>query len=138
MVQEKCKKGEMFLEKLSPHDIGKKQDQAFAIMHLVSMEGHSLYSAMKALDNDDEGMYKFFMELHKRYRKIRGRHLKDIIDDTSKYESWCLVKHIFGSTMRLLETAYKCEGEKRQRYIKDALFVFNSFWIMMEKVTESE
>ena len=87
------------LKKQNPLDLSSDQDLSFAIMNLISIEEHFVFSGAKT------GKTKYY-DLVEQVREIRKELLKKIIKD-SEGEVWCISKHLLATIMRLMEVGTK-------------------------------
>ena len=72
-------------------------------MNLISLEGHLFFTAEET-DKDE------YFDLLKEVREMRIELLKKIIKG-SEGEVWCISKHLFSASIRLMETETKLLGE---------------------------
>lgn len=119
-----------FLDKIKKNEKGHTldlsigEDLSIAIMNLISIEEHLLFTGNKTGDN------KYF-DLLSEARKMRVDLLKQIIKDP-KGELWCTSKHLLAASMRLFEvgTKYQTKGDKKTAYdfFKKSFNLYNLFW----------
>jgi hypothetical protein len=119
-----------FLDKIKKNekghvlDLSIGEDLSIAIMNLISIEEHLLFTGNKTGDN------KYF-DLLSEARKMRVDLLKQIIKDP-KGELWCTSKHLLAASMRLFEvgTKYQTKGDKKTAYdfFKKSFNLYNLFW----------
>ena len=108
-------------------DLSVGEDLSIALMNLISLEEHFLFSYMKT-ENDK------FLEFLEQIREIRKKLLAKIVkkekDDYS--ETWCLSKHLLATSMRLSEvgTKFLHEGKKEEAedVFLEAFNLYNLFW----------
>ena len=102
-------------KKLNPKDLSSDQDLSIAIMNLISIEEHLVFSGAKTGKNS-------YYDLIKDIRETRKNLLQKIIP-SYEGEVWCISKHLLASSMRLMEV-----GTKQQSLGKDeeAYKLFNS------------
>lgn len=105
-------------------DLSIGEDLSIAIMNLISIEEHLLFTGNKTGDS------KYF-DLIAEARKMRVELLKQIIKDP-KGELWCTSKHLLAASMRLFEvgTKYQTKGDKKTAYdfFKKSFDLYNLFW----------
>lgn len=105
-------------------DLSIGEDLSIAIMNLISIEEHLLFTGNKTGDT------KYF-NLLAEARKMRVELLKQIIKDP-KGELWCTSKHLLAASMRLFEvgTKHQTKGNKKLAYdfFKKSYDLFNLFW----------
>ena len=102
-------------KKLNPKDLSSHQDLSIAIMNLISIEEHLVFSGAKT------GKTSYY-DLIKEIREMRKNLLQKIIP-SYEGEVWCISKHLLATSMRLMEV-----GTKQQSLGKDeeAYKLFNS------------
>jgi hypothetical protein len=98
------------LKKQNPLDLSSDQDLSIAIMHLISIEEHFIFSGAKLENNN-------FYDLVTEIRQMRKEMMQKIIKN-SKGELWCISKHLLGASMRLLEVGTKQQslGHNKEAY----------------------
>ncbi|MBR1601410.1 MAG: hypothetical protein IJ677_07510 [Alphaproteobacteria bacterium] len=106
-------------KKLNPKDLSSDQDLSIAIMNLISIEEHLVFSGAKT------GKTSYY-DLIKEIRETRKNLLQKIIP-SYEGEVWCISKHLLATSMRLMEV-----GTKQQSLGKDeeAYKMFNSAYDM--------
>lgn len=111
-------------EKSATIDLSIGEDLSIAIMNLISIEEHLLFTGNKTGDD------KFF-ELLYEARKMRSDLLKQIVKNP-KGELYCTSKHLLAASMRLFEvgTKYQSKGEKKTAYdfFRKSFDLYNLFW----------
>ena len=102
-------------KKVNPKDLSSDQDLSIAIMNLISIEEHLVFSGAKT------GKTAYY-DLIKEIRETRKNLLQKIIP-SYEGEVWCMSKHLLATSMRLMEV-----GTKQQSLGKDeeAYKMFNS------------
>ncbi len=117
---EKIKNVKEFVEKidstkkLNPKDLSSDQDLTIAIMNLISIEEHLVFSGAKTGKNS-------FFDLIKDIRELRKTLMQKIIP-AYEGEVWCISKHLLASSMRLMEVGTKQQSLKHD---KEAYKLFN-------------
>lgn len=115
-------------------DLSIGEDLSIAIMNLISIEEHLLFTGNKTGDT------KYF-DLLAEARKMRVELLKQIIKDP-KGELWCTSKHLLAASMRLFEvgTKHQTKGDKKLAYdfFKKSYDLFNLFWGLNLDMVKSE
>lgn len=96
-------------------DLSTEEDLSIAVMNLISLEEHFFFSGAKT----GKGEY---YEMLKEVREMRKVLLARMIDKTEA-ESWCISKHLLGTTMRLMEVGTKLQGDGKTEEAKQ-LFTF--------------
>lgn len=102
-------------KKLNPKDLSSDQDLSIAIMNLISIEEHLVFSGAKTGKNS-------YFDLIKQIRETRKNLLQKIIP-SYEGEVWCISKHLLASSMRLMEVGTKQQSLGRD---EDAYKLFNS------------
>src|SRR3989338_1495596 len=110
-------------------DLSLGDDLSIALMNLVSLEEHFLFSFMKTSQNK-------YLEFLEQTRELRKKLLEKIVkkeknkDDSS--EKWCISKHLLSVSMRLTEvgTKYLHDGKRKEAeeiFIR-AFNLYSLFW----------
>jgi len=112
------------LKKQNPLDLSSDQDLSFAIMNLISIEEHLIFSGAKT------GKAKYY-DLIEPIREVRKELLKTIIKD-HEGEVWCISKHLLATVMRLMEVGTKqlSLNNKNEAYefFQKAYDLYSLFW----------
>ena len=97
-------------KKVNPKDLSSDQDLTIAIMNLISIEEHLVFSGAKTGKNS-------FYDLIEEVREKRKNLMQKIIP-SYEGEVWCISKHLLASSMRLMEVGTKQQslGNKTQAY----------------------
>ena len=106
-------------KKVNPKDLSSDQDLSIAIMNLISIEEHLVFSGAKT------GKTSYY-DLIKDIRETRKNLLQKIIP-SYEGEVWCMSKHLLATSMRLMEV-----GTKQQTlgHDEEAYKVFNTAYDM--------
>ena len=98
------------MKKLNPKDLSSDQDLSIAIMNLISIEEHLVFSGAKT------GKTSFY-DLINEIREMRKNLLLKIIK-SYEGEVWCISKHLLASSMRLMEVGTKqlSMGNSKEAY----------------------
>ena len=111
-------------KKVNPKDLSSDQDLTIAIMNLISIEEHLVFSGAKTGKNA-------FYELIEEIRETRKNLMQKIIP-AYEGEVWCISKHLLASSMRLMEVGTKQQslGNKEQAYdlFNKAYDLYCLFW----------
>lgn len=101
-------------KKVNPKDLSSDQDLTIAIMNLISIEEHLVFSGAKTGKNS-------FYDLIEEIRELRKTLMQKVIPQYEG-EVWCISKHLLASAMRLMEV-----GTKQQSlgHRDDAYKLFN-------------
>lgn len=127
---EKAKNVKEFVErvdmakKVNPKDLSSDQDLTIAIMNLISIEEHLVFSGAKT------GKTSFY-DLIEEVRETRKNLMQKIIP-AYEGEVWCISKHLLATSMRLMEVGTKQQslGHKEQAYdlFNQAYDMYCLFW----------
>ena len=90
------------MKKQEKMDLSSDQDLSIAIMNLISIEEHLIFSGAKT------GKTHFY-DLVVEVREMRKNLLKTIIKDYEG-EVWCISKHLLSASMRLMEVGTKAQS----------------------------
>ncbi len=111
-------------KKVNPKDLSSDQDLTIAIMNLISIEEHLVFSGAKTGKNS-------FYDLIEEVRETRKKLMLKIIP-SYEGEVWCISKHLLASSMRLMEVGTKQQslGNKEQAYdlFNKAYDLYCLFW----------
>lgn len=115
-------------------DLSTEEDLSVAVMNLISLEEHFFFSGAKT----GKGEY---YDMLREVREIRKVLLARMIDKTEA-ESWCISKHLLGTTMRLMEVGTKLESDGKTEDAKQmftyAYKIFNLFFGLRLKIINTE
>lgn len=115
------------IKKKNKLDLSVGEDLSIALMNLISLEEHFLFSYTKTQN-------KKFLEFLEQVREIRKKYLAKIVkkDDKDYSEKWCISKHLLATSMRLIEvgTKYLHDGKKKEaeEVFIDAFNMYNLLW----------
>ena len=111
-------------KKVNPKDLSSDQDLTIAIMNLISIEEHLMFSGAKT------GKSSFY-DLIEDVRETRKKLMLKIIP-SYEGEVWCISKHLLASSMRLMEVGTKQQslGNKQEAYdlFNKAYDLYCLFW----------
>lgn len=111
-------------KKVNPKDLSSDQDLTIAIMNLISIEEHLVFSGAKT------GKTSFY-DLIEDVRETRKNLMQKIIP-SYEGEVWCISKHLLATSMRLMEVGTKQQslGNKEQAYslFNKAYDMYCLFW----------
>ena len=85
--------------KKNPKDLSSDQDLTIAIMNLISIEEHLIFSGAKTGKNS-------FYDMVQEIRELRKNLMLQVIPEYEG-EVWCISKHLLASSMRLMEVGTK-------------------------------
>ena len=112
------------MKKVNPLDLSSDQDLSIAIMNLISIEEHLMFSGAKTQDTS-------FYDLIEPIREDRKNFLGMIIK-SYKGEVWCISTHLLATCMRLMEVGTKAlsAGKKDEAYMffDKAYTMYTLFW----------
>ena len=111
-------------KKVNPKDLSSDQDLSIAIMNLISIEEHLVFSGAKT------GKTSYY-DLIKDIRETRKNLLQKIIP-SYEGEVWCMSKHLLATSMRLMEVGTKQQtlGQDEEAYkmFNTAYDMYCLFW----------
>ena len=111
-------------KKLHPKDLSSDQDLSIAIMNLISIEEHLVFSGAKT------GKTSYY-DLIKEVRETRKNLLQKIIP-SYEGEVWCMSKHLLATSMRLMEVGTKQQSlgntEEAYKLFNSAYDMYCLFW----------
>ena len=101
-------------KKLNPKDLSSDQDLTIAIMNLISIEEHLIFSGAKTGKNS-------FFDMVRDIREMRKNLMLKIIP-AYEGEVWCISKHLLAASMRLMEVGTK---QQSMNHNEEAYQLFN-------------
>ena len=105
-------------------DLSVGEDLSIALMNLISLEEHFIFSYMKTSE-------KKYIEMLEQIRELRKKLLKKIVKE-NEGENWCASKHLLASSMRLIEVGTKLlhngKKEEAENLFIEAFNVYSLFW----------
>ena len=111
-------------KKVNPKDLSSDQDLSIAIMNLISIEEHLVFSGAKT------GKTSYY-DLIKDIRETRKNLLQKIIP-SYEGEVWCMSKHLLAPSMRLMEVGTKQQtlghDEEAYKMFNTAYDMYCLFW----------
>ncbi len=121
-------------KKVNPKDLSSDQDLTIAIMNLISIEEHLVFSGAKT------GKTSFY-DLIQDIRELRKNLMQRVIP-AYEGEVWCISKHLLASSMRLMEVGTKRQslGHKDEAYklFNQAYDLYCLFWGLNMKMLDVE
>ena len=102
------------MKKKNPKDLSSDQDLTIAIMNLISIEEHLMFSGAKTGKNS-------FYDMITDVREMRKNLMLKVIP-SYEGEVWCISKHLLATSMRLMEVGTK---QQSMDNTKDAYDLFN-------------
>ena len=119
-------------KKVNPKDLSSDQDLTIAIMNLISIEEHLVFSGAKTGKNS-------FYDLIENVRELRKNLMQRVIPEYEG-EVWCISKHLLASSMRLMEVGTKQQslGHKDLAYdlFNQAYDLYCLFWGLNMKMLD--
>ena len=111
-------------KKVNPKDLSSDQDLTIAIMNLISIEEHLVFSGAKT------GKTSFY-DLIENIRDMR-KNLMQKVSPQYDGEVWCISKHLLASSMRLMEVGTKQQtlghDEEAYKMFNTAYDMYCLFW----------
>lgn len=111
-------------KKINPKDLSSDQDLTIAIMNLISIEEHLVFSGAKT------GKSSFY-DLIEEVRELRKNLMQKVIPQYEG-EVWCISKHLLASAMRLMEVGTKQQSLKHPdeayKLFNQAYELYCLFW----------
>ena len=118
------------MKKQDKMDLSSDQDLSIAIMNLVSIEEHFVFTGAKTGKSE-------YYELLNEVREMRKVLLKKIIKEYEG-EVWCISKHLLAASMRLIEVGTKQQGmgnkEEARDLFQKAYNLYSLFWGINMKI----
>ena len=106
-------------------DLSLGEDLSIALMNLVSLEEHFLFSYMKTENAK-------FLEFLEQIRETRKKLMLKIVKKDDDSEKWCISKHLLASSMRLIEVGTKYLHDNKKKEAEDcfieAFNLYSLFW----------
>lgn len=120
MTEKKAQTVKEFVERIdsgkkkNPKDLSSDQDLTIALMNLISIEEHLVFSGAKT------GKTSFY-DMVKDIREMRKNLMMKVIP-SYEGEVWCISKHLLATSMRLMEVGTKQQSMGRD---EEAYGLFN-------------
>jgi len=118
------------LRKSGGVDLSTEEDLSLAVMNLISLEEHFFLTAEKT----GKGEYFNFLD---EVRSVRKELLRRLIS-SHEGETWCVSKHLLGTTMRLIEVGTKLHADGKPNEAKEtfdyAYRIYSLFWALRLKL----
>lgn len=119
-------------------DLSIGEDLSIALMNLISLEEHFLFSFMKTSQEQ-------YLEMLESVREMRKKFLKKLVKENDA-ENWCISKHLLATSMRLCEVGTKELHEGRKKEAEDLLIeafnLYSLFWAVngvgIEKISKED
>lgn len=130
--QELIKKIER-MKKSGEIDLSTEEDLSIAVMNLISLEEHFFFTSAKTGKES-------YLDLLSQMREMRKSLLKKLIDK-HEGETWCISKHLLGTTMRLIEVGTKLYSDGKKDEAKEiygkAHEIYSLFWALRLKLIDT-
>lgn len=121
-------------KKKNPKDLSSDQDLTIAIMNLISIEEHLIFSGAKTGKNS-------FYDMVEEVRELRKNLMQKVIP-AYEGEVWCISKHLLSTSMRLMEVGTKQQsmGNKEEAYalFNQAYDLYCLFWGLNMNIVDME
>lgn len=121
-------------KKVNPKDLSSDQDLTIAIMNLISIEEHLMFSGAKT------GKSSYY-DLIEQVRETRKQLMQKVIPEYEG-EVWCISKHLLSASMRLMEVGTKQQslGHKDEAYklFNQSYELYCLFWGLNMKLLDME
>ncbi len=127
---EKAKNVKEFVERMdnmkkkNPKDLSSDQDLTIALMNLISIEEHLVFSGAKTGKNS-------FYDMVQDIREMRKNLMMKVIP-SYEGEVWCISKHLLATAMRLMEVGTKQQSmnnkEEAYQLFNQAYDLYCLFW----------
>ncbi len=122
-----------FEKRVNKKDLSSDQDLSIAIMNLISIEEHLVFSGAKT---GKTGYYDLINDV----REMRKELLQKIIKQYEG-EEWCICKHLLAASMRLIEVGTKQlnDGKQQEAYgfFDKAFQLYSLFWGINMKIVDT-
>ena len=121
-------------KKVNPKDLSSDQDLTIAIMNLISIEEHLMFSGAKTGKNS-------YYDLIEQVRETRKNLMQTVIPEYEG-EVWCISKHLLSASMRLMEVGTKQQSlkhkEEAYKLFDQSYELYCLFWGLNMKLLNLE
>ena len=111
-------------KKKNPKDLSSDQDLTIAIMNLISIEEHLIFSGAKT---GKTSFYDFIRDIRERRKTLMQK-----IIPAYEGEVWCISKHLLSAAMRLMEVGTKQQSlnhpEEAYKLFDQSYDLYCMFW----------
>ena len=111
-------------KKVNPKDLSSDQDLTIAIMNLISIEEHLVFSGAKT---GKTSFYDFIRDIRERRKTLMQK-----IIPAYEGEVWCISKHLLSAAMRLMEVGTKQQSlnhpEEAYNFFGQSYDLYCMFW----------
>lgn len=120
------------MKKTGEVDLSTEEDLSLAVMNLISLEEHFFFTGAKTAKDG-------YFDLLSQIREVRKSLLRRLVDK-HEGETWCISKHLLGTTMRLMEVGTKLFGigkkEEAKEIFEKAHQIYSIFWGLRLKLID--
>ena len=120
------------MKKYGEVDLSMDEDLSIAVMNLISLEEHFFFTGVKTGKDS-------YLNLLSQVREVRKSLLKKLINK-HEGETWCISKHLLGTTMRLIEVGTKLYSDGKKDEAKEiygkAHEIYSLFWALRLKLID--
>jgi len=120
------------MKKSGEVDLSMDEDLSIAVMNLISLEEHFFFTGVKTSKDS-------YLNLLSQVREVRKSLLKKLINK-HEGETWCISKHLLGTTMRLIEVGTKLYSDGKKDEAKEiygkAHEIYSLFWALRLKLID--
>ena len=120
------------MKKSGEIDLSMEEDLSIAVMNLISLEEHFFFTSERT------GKAEYF-DMLSEIREMRKSLLKKLINK-HEGETWCISKHLLGTTMRLIEVGTKLYSDEKKDEAKEvfskAQELYAIFWGLRLKLID--
>lgn len=106
-------------------DLSVGEDLSIALMNLISLEEHFLFSFLKTSE-------KRYLDYLEQIRELRKKLLAKIVKKDDGSEKWCISKHLLATSMRLSEVGTKYLHDNKKKEAEEAFYeafnLYSLFW----------
>jgi hypothetical protein len=124
------------MKKENKLDLSSDQDLSIAIMNLVSLEEHFIFSGAKT---NKPSYYDLVKDVREMRKELMLKLVRDVEEGS---ELWCIAKHLLAAAMRLMEVGTKQlgMGKKHEAYdfFQKAYNLYVLFWGLNMKAIDVE
>ena len=122
------------LKEKSGADLSTAEDLSIAVMNLISLEEHFVFTGLKTRNDD-------YFDTVQEIREVRKQMLAKLMPH-HEGETWCISKHLLATTMRLIEVGNKLQSEgqkdKANSMFESSYKIYSIFWALKLKLISGE
>jgi hypothetical protein len=122
------------MKKQNKLDLSLDQDLSFAVMNLISIEEHLIFSGAKT---EDSQYYDWIPQV----RDMRKKFMEKLVKNKAG-EMWCISKHLLATTMRLMEVGTKQQSlgkpKLAEEFFNHAYDTYSLFWGLNLKLVSKD